>query len=428
MVFETSFVVLALSPLSLIGCALFGYALMMLSSPVRASLLDGFRALRRYPALWAIPGLFGFSAALFQLAKRIYFAWVLPAGERPAFLWLREAWRDSEYRFSGSPESFWWLPHDQLVAALRESRLPAFETLAGIFHCLVGTFPVSGLAAILLLINRGGHQGVLIRALQKRLGVAGWAVHLAILVCALAAVAKPLLYVLPQILGLASSATETLLQWSRVIASLSFLFEYLCSLFVQTYLMLLAFIWVRGLTFTHAHLVDFSLRRFSSVVKWAGVIMLFSVIFIEIPIILRSFAPFAGWFPEQEAFAHRLSIVRGLLAVFALAGATMQITLIFHSESLSSALRDHREFMRNHWWPFAWFIIVAALHCFALHALQRIIAGGLGEGTAPWVLWTMLFPWIAGLVLGWLLASWVCVYKRCATPAQSAVTQTKFRF
>ena len=419
-----SFAVLALSPLALVGCAIVGYALMMWTNPVREGLRDGFRALRRYSALWAVPGLFGFCAALFQLAQRIYFACVLPDGDRPVFFWLR----NSETWFTDAGSSFWWLPHEALVFALHESRLPAFESLAGIFNCLVATFPVSALAAILLLINRGGHQGVLIRALHERLGIAGWAVHLGILVCALAAIAKPLLYVAPQMLRLSDTAAESFLQWSRVVVTLSFLFEYLCGLFAQVYLISLAFIWVRGLTFTRGHLIDFALRRFSSVVKWAGLVMLLSVVFIELPIILRSFAPFAGWFPEQEAFAHRLTIARGLLAVFALVAATMQITLVFHSESLGAAFRDHRTFLRDHWWPFAWFVIVAALHCFALHALQRIMAVGLGEGTAPWVLWTLLFPWIAGLVLGWLLASWVCVYKRCATPAQSAETQTMFRF
>ena len=412
MVFALSF--LALSPLAFFLCALLGYALMMWTNPARDALRDGFRALRRYHSLWTIPGLFGFCAALFQLAQRVWFAWVLPVENPPAFSWQRG--------------DFWWLPREEFLRALRESRLPAFETLAGIFNCLTATFPVSALAAILLLINLGGHQVVLLRALHKRFGVAGWAVHLGILVCALAAIAKPFLYIAPQILRLSPEAADSFLQWSRVVVSLSFLFEYLCGLFVQTFLILLAFIWVRGLTFTRAHLVDFALRRFSSVVKWAGVMMLVSVVFIELPIILRSFAPFAGWFPEQEAFAHRLSLARGLLAVFALAAATMQITLVFHSESFAVALRDHRAFLREHWWPFLWFVIVAMLHCFALHALQRIVATGLGEGTAPWVLWALLFPWIAGMMLGWLLASWVCVYKRCATPAQSAATQTMFRF
>ena len=405
---------LTLSPLSLLACAIAGYALMMWTNPARASFRDGLRALRRYPALWTIPGIFGFCAAIFQLAQRSYFAWMSPPENGPAFVWMRE--------------SFWWLPHGDFLRALRESRLPAFETLAGIFNCLVATFPVSAIAGILLLINRGGHLGVLMRALHGRFGVFGWAAHFGILVCALAAIVKPLLYIAPQLLSLSLEAAGTWMQWSQVIAWLSFLFEYLCGLFVQTYLILLAYIWVRGLTFTHAHLVDFSIRRVSSVVKWAGVVMMLSTIFIDAPLMLRNFAPFAGWFPAQEAFTHRLAIARAALAIFALFAATMQITLVFHGESLSAALRDHREFLRHHWWPFAWFVIVAALHCFALHAVHRAVESGLGEGTAAWVAWRLLSPWIAGFVAAWMLASWVCVYKRCATPAQSAATQTMFRF
>ena len=405
---------LTLSPLSLLGCAIAGYALMMWSNPARASFRDGLRALRRYPQMWTIPGIFGFCAALFRLAQRAYFAWMSPQENEPAFVWLRE--------------SFWWLPHGDLLQALRESRLPAFETLAGIFNCLVSTFPVSALAAILLLINSGGHHRVLIRALHKRFGVFGWAAHFGIVVCAIAAVVKPLLYIAPQLLGLSLEVSGIWMQWSQVVVWLSFLFEYLCGLFVQIYLILLAYIWVRGLTFTHAHLVDFSIRRFSSVVKWAGVVMVLSTIFIDAPLMLRNFAPFAGWFPGQEAFTHRLAIARLTLAVFALLAATMQITLVFHGESLSAAWRDHRGFLRHHWWPFAWFLIVAALHCYALHAAQRAVEFGLGAGTAAWVAWCLLFPWIAAFVAAWMLASWVCVYKRCATPAQSDATQTMFRF
>ena len=405
---------LPLSPVFLFACALAGYALMMWTNPARTSFRDGLRALRRYPALWAIPGTFGFCAALFQLAQRIYFAWMSPPSDESAFVWMRG--------------SFWWLPREDFLQSLREGWLPAFETLAGIFNCLVATFPVSALAAILLLINRGGHQGVLFRALHKRLGVFGWAAHLGIVVCAIAAIVKPFLYVAPQILGLSLEASGLWMQWSQFIAWLSFLFEYLCGLFVQTYLILLAFIWVRGLSFTHAHLVDFSIRRFSSVVKWAGVVMVFSTVFIDAPLILRNFAPFAGWFPEQTSFAHRLAIARGLLAAFALLAATMQITLVFHGESLAAAFRDHREFLRHHWWTFAWFVIVAALHCFGLHAIRRAADLGFGEGSAAWVAWSLSFPWVAGFVAAWMLASWVCVYKRCASPAQSAATQTMFRF
>src|ERR1043165_173613 len=74
--------------------ALVGYLLVLFTNPVRASLRDGLRCVRRYSMLWITLGAFGFAYALFQLALRIYFFCVLPPADRPPFLWARDAWRD----------------------------------------------------------------------------------------------------------------------------------------------------------------------------------------------------------------------------------------------------------------------------------------------------------------------------------------------
>jgi hypothetical protein len=36
----------------------------------------------------------------------------------------------------------------------------------------------------------------------------------------------------------------------------------------------------------------------------------------------------------------------------------------------------------------------------------------LGDGTAVGIAWSLLSPWLSALVSAWLLASWVCLYKR----------------
>ena len=61
-----------------------------------------------------------------------------------------------------------------------------WKAVAGIFNLLVVTFPLSVLAAVLFLINWDGHHAVLWRALHKRFGVSGSAVHGGIVICALA--------------------------------------------------------------------------------------------------------------------------------------------------------------------------------------------------------------------------------------------------
>jgi hypothetical protein len=393
--------------------AVAGYLLIILTNPVRTSFRDGLRAIGRYRALWVILGVFGFAHALFQLALRVYFHYALPAAERPVFVWFREAWKDRNRWLSGTSESLWFLPRAEFLACVGESVLPTVESVAGIFNNLVTTFPLSAIAAVLLLSNWDDHHRVLIRALRKRFGSFGFAIHFGILLCALAAIAKPLVYV-PQLFKAVGPDFQLLwFQWAPVVVWLSFLFEYLFGVCIQIYLILLAYVWIRGLTFTHRHLLDFAIRRFSYVVKWAAIVMLLSSLCIDAPLILKNFAPFSIWLPDEEVLGSRLRVARAALATFLLLGSTMQITLTFHSESWRKAMRDHLRFIARNWWPFAWYLIVAVLHFFFLHLCDLSIRRGLGEGTAPWILWTLVFPWLAGWIGAWLLASWACVYKNC---------------
>lgn len=398
-------------PALLVG-AVFGYLLVMFTNPVRNSLRDGLRCIRRYSALWLTLGAFGFAYALFQLALRVYFHKVLPPGEGPVFVWAREAWRDPRFWLSGSPESLWYLPPHSLWRVAVESILPALESVAGIFNLLVPTFPLSVVAAVLFLMNWEGHHAVLWRALLKRFGARGWAIYGGILICALAAVAKPLLYVVPHLFGDYAKAATLWFLWAPVIEWLGFLFEYLVGVCVQICLILTAYCWVRGLTFTNQHLLDFAIRRFSLVVRWALIVMLLSSLLIHLPLILKNFPLFQSWFPQEEAaLDFRWKIARGLLAVALLVFATMQITLIFHSESLGRAVRDHWRFVRCHWWSFGWLLMVAAMHFHLLRVVLELIQRGLGEGTALGVTWSLCAPWLNGLMSAWLLASWVCFYK-----------------
>ena len=182
---------------------------------------------------------------------------------------------------------------------------------------------------------------------------------------------------------------------------------------IQIGLVLIAYCWVRGLAFTQQHLLDFAIRRFSYVVRWALLVMLVSSAFLQLPLILKNFGAFQSMFPQDAAVLDgRWKIARGALTAVLLLFATMQITLTFHSESLSKALQDHLHFLRRHWWAFGWFLTLAALHFYLVLVGVHLIQQGLGEGTAMGILWSLLTPWLNALVAAWLLASWVCVYKR----------------
>ena len=401
----------------LICGALGGYLLLLFTNPVRASLRDGLRCIRRYPTLWVTLGVVGFAGALFQLGLRCYFFCVLPFEERPALIWMREAWRDPNLWLHGSKESLWYLPPHALHDAVLESPLPALESTAGIFNCLFSTFPIAALAALLLLVNWQGHHTVMRRALCQRFRGFGWLVYAGVLVCALAALAKPCLYAAPQLivaLGGGPAAQLTWFQWAPVVAWLGFLFEYLFGVCLQIYLILLAYVWVRGLTFTHTHLLDFAIRRGSFVLKWALVVMLLSSVFIDLPLILKNFDGFRSWFPDgTDLIEGRQRLARALLTGILLLWSTVQITLVFHSEALLKALRHHLRFVARFAWPFGWFLILAALHFYLFQVAQGLVLRGLGEETAAGIAWSLVVPWLRGILAAWLLAAWVCLFKRC---------------
>jgi hypothetical protein len=272
---------------------------------------------------------------------------------------------------------------------------------------------MSAVAAALLFVNWQGYQGTLLRGLRKRFGLAGWAVHAALLRCALAAVVKPALFAGPRVLPY-----ELWLRWGPVVAWLSSIFEYFFGVCLQVYLLLLAYAWVRGLSFARGDLLDVAIRRFSFVVKWSALILLLSAIFIDAPLILKNFAPFAPYFPENVWSANRLAMARAAIAALVLLGASVQITMTLHSESWLKSWRGHFNFLASCWWAFGWFLLIAGFHLFATLAGIDAVARGVGEGTALWIAWKLLSPWLAGGVVAWLLASWVCVFtKDEAAPA-----------
>ncbi|HEV7866483.1 MAG TPA: hypothetical protein VGO90_02300 [Chthoniobacteraceae bacterium] len=397
-----------------------GYLVVMFTNPVRETFRDGFRAVRRYPMLWFAFGAFGFAYALFHLGQRLFLNRMLAPEERAEFVWLRAAWRDPQWWFTGSSESLWFLPPGSLRRIGGQAIAPALENLSGLFNNFVTTFPIAAFAALLLLGNWQGHHGVLWRALRERFRRRwSWIVYAAIVLCATAAILKPLLYLLPPFLPADGPSANLWHQWGPVLAWLAFGFEYLFGVCVQIYLILLAYCWVRGLTFDPVHLLDFAIRRFSSALKWSLCVVLLSSLFIDLPLVLKNFPSFQAWFPDDATVSsHRLQIAKTLLTALLLGFATMQATLTFHSESIRAAVRDHWHFLRAHWWRLGWFLIIALWHLYVVQVFALLCSQGLGEGTAPGIACALLLPWLGGAVGGWLLASWVCFFHHCDQDAR----------
>jgi hypothetical protein len=393
----------------LLAGALAGYALLIFTNPVRTCLLDGLRAVHRYPRLWLSLGLFGFGYAVFQLVLRFFFASPAPSGEEPTLLWARSAYRAQGW-WAGAPDSLWYVPPGAFQALAKSALLPALDSLGGLFNNVVSTFPLAALAALLLLINWRGHQSTLRRALARRFGLWGWALYPLILLAALAALLKPLVFFLPRYVDLA-----LWFRWAPVDAWLAFIFEYLFGVGVQVYLLSLAYCWLRGISFGHQQLLDFAIRRFSFVARWAFAILLLSTVLVDLPLLIKAFQPASDMAAATAELDERNALARAILNVVFIAFATVQVTLVFHNESLRRSLRDHCRFVLNHPGALGWFILLAAVHLYALHFLNALCLAALGEGTAAWIGWTLLFPWLAGFFAACLLAAWVSAFRRADT-------------
>lgn len=397
-----------------------GYALLMGTNPVRHSLLDGLRALRRYHRLWAIPAGLGVCYELFHAGLTLFFYTVLPMEQQPAFGW-KLSWNMPPWTSHlGEAHSL----HDWLIAlsadprwqVLRDAGLDGLEALAGLFNNVVTTFPVSAVAAIMLLANWEDHHSTLRKALRKRFGTHAWLVHAGIVLCAVSAILAPVLFG-PSLLYLNRVAPGLLLiRWASLIDWFSSLFAYLFGVGVQVYLILVVYTWLRGITWTSIHLMDLSIRRFSFVVKWAAVVLAVSALLIDLP----RLSVLLFRFDDPDFFNHTFTyidrIARPLLALFLIFFSTMQITLTFHSESVRKAIGQHWQFLRRFGWQFFWFLLVAAIHLFALAWLNRwLLLGFSGDSTSAGLVWSFIYPLIAASLAAWLLSSWVSLYKRCET-------------
>ncbi|MEQ1851833.1 MAG: hypothetical protein ABMA01_09610 [Chthoniobacteraceae bacterium] len=387
-----------------------GYVLVMFANPVRACMLDGWRCVRRYPVLWRLLGLLGFAHALFHLSVRL----VLHFQFVPELTWGRAGWHDPSMWWSGTPDSLWWLPPSAIRQALRDAALPALESLAGIFNNAITTFPLAVIAAAGLFVNRRRSATLLRRALRKRFGAWAWLLLAAVYLGAIAVITKAALYFLLPVL-----ANPVWFQWAPLVAWVAAIFEYLFGVGIQIYLILHAFAWVRGLSFEPDALREVAIRRLGAAAKWAGVVILASSLVIELPLVLKNIPSLSALFPDsREAVEFRNVVARFGLSIVLLCFASMQASLILHGETLRRAWSAHWRFLRVHGWEFFWLLAVAGIHLFTVQALRGAVLRGLGENTASGLAWTLVWPWLAGLVTGWCLASWICLFKRCESALQ----------
>jgi hypothetical protein len=365
-----------------------GYAIVMLFNPVRQALRDGFRCITRFKRVWITFVLLGLAYSVFQ------FATFTPI----------QSLADLDLTHVTSPPSWYW---PRLSEVWTEVPLPTLENVAGIFDNATTTYPLSVIAAVLILVNWRGLHGTLFGALRKRYRFTGSFIYLILLISALASLLKPIVFWrLPEWGGLVPAAG--LLQISATVDAIAFIFEYLFGVYIQVYLIMVCFTWIRGLSFEEGELFRFAMRRFTYVLKWAGIVVFLSTILVRAPLLL-------AYFMNVPNVLDYLPLQRLLMCLLIISFASVQISLALHNENLHEAIRAHRAFIRRNGGRFGWFLLICALHFFFIMAWDAIVRGAIADRLVALIVWKGLFVSVRGFITGWLLASWVCLFRQYET-------------
>jgi len=366
-----------------------GYALVMLFAPVRRALVDGLHCLRRYQRIWITFAVLGFGYFVFQFVT---------------FTPIRN-WSDLELsQITSLPQWAW--PGLSDVWKEKETLLPALEGIAGIFDATT-TYPLSVIAAVLMLLNWRGLHSTLLRALRRRYGFWGYLVYLILLLSALASLLKPFVFWrLPQWSGL---LPETgLLRVSATVDATAFIFQYLLGVYIQVYLITVCLAWIRGFSFEEGELFRFAIRRFNYVLEWAGIVVAVSMLIVWLPQVL-------GYFIVIPRFSVYRRIARVLMSVLIIAFCSVQISLVLHNETLIEAMRAHVHFIQRNAGRLVWFLLICGIHFYGITVCNAILRNAIADRLGALLLWNFSFACLQGLITGWLLASWVCLFRQCET-------------
>jgi hypothetical protein len=365
-----------------------GYLIVLFFNPIRLALRDGARCILRFKRIWLTFVLLGFAYSVFQFAT---------------FTPLR-GMADLDVSQVTAPGSWEW---PAFVEIWREVPLPTLEGVAGIFDNATTTYPLSIMAAVLLLINWRGLHGALVRALAKRYGFWGYLIYFVLLVSALATLLKPIAFWRLPEWGTSAPAAK-LLQISATVDAVAFIFEYLFGVYIQVYLITVCFAWIKGLSFGEEDLFRFAMRRFSYVLEWAGIVLIIGTLIVRVPLLL-------AYFMNVPDVLDYMPGERFIMCALIIAFCSVQVSLVLHNETLGAAIHAHKEFIRTNLFRFGWFLLIAALHYFFLISCDAIVRAAIADRAVGVILWKIIYVCARGLITGWLLASWVCLFRQCET-------------
>jgi len=144
------------------------------------------------------------------------------------------------------------------------------------------------------------------------------------------------------------------------------------------------------------------------VLEWAGIVVAVSTLILRLPLVL-------AYFINIPRVLDYLPIARFLMSGLIIAFCSVQISLVLHNETLIEAMRAHVHFIQKNAGRLAWFLVICGIHFYGIMAFDAILRGAIADRLGALLLWKFSFACLRGVVTGWLLASWVCLFRQSET-------------
>ena len=296
-----------------------GYLVVMRTNPVRVALRDGFRCMLRFKRIWLLFALLALAYSAFQFV--VFSPLQASADLRLEQFAFWESWHWPLFPRSGAK-----------ACSTPPNRLPVFSMplrplIRSRFSPRSSSFSTGAACIAVWCARCAGNSAP-----------AGWLIYFGVLLSALASLLKPLIYW--QLPGRAHFLSPAhFLQTSAAVDTVAFIFEYLCAVYLQVYLIAVCLAWIKGVHFREGELLRFAMRRFSFVVKWLGLVVLAGTLLLRLPLLI-------AYFRNVPGVLDYLPVGRCVMAALLICFASMQISLVLHNESLRAALRAHGQFVQ----------------------------------------------------------------------------------
>src|SRR5256885_5816865 len=83
------------------------------------------------------------------------------------------------------------------------------------------------------------------------------------------------------------------------------------------------------------------------------------------------------------------------------------------TEIYTLSLHDALPIFRRDFRRLAWFCLICGLNFFLILVVDAMVRSAIADRAAAMIVWKSIFVFLRALVTGWLLASWVVLFRQC---------------